>query len=412
MQEGTVVRWLMSEGSEVKVGDPVAEIETDKAVVEFESTADGLLRTLLVSEGTVVQVGRPIAIVGAEDEEIPEPVEEPEQAAAPEETADQEPAAIPLPPAAAEPVVASDAVEVRASPVARRLADEGGIDLRLITGTGPGGRITKDDVQSFEPPEQPAETVAAPDATEAAPGPPAPEAAPPATGAVAGEKTPLTRMRQQIARVTVKSKQEIPHFYVSAEIDVSEAMELRQRLNADVAEQGIRITVNDMVIKACVGALKKYPKFNSSFAGDGLQMNESINIGIAIAEEEGLIVPAILDCGDKSLAEVSAASKDLVRRSQSGTLHPQEYTGGTFSISNMGMFDVSSFVAIIHPPNAAVLAVGQVAERPVVRDGEIGIARIMSTTLSVDHRVADGAEGARFIVEVKGLLENPLSLLV
>ena len=189
-------------------------------------------------------------------------------------------------------------------------------------------------------------------------------------------------------------------------------MELRQRLNADVAEQGIRITVNDMVIKACVGALKKYPKFNSSFAGDGLQMNESINIGIAIAEEEGLIVPAILDCGDKSLAEVSAASKDLVRRSQSGTLHPQEYTGGTFSISNMGMFDVSSFVAIIHPPNAAVLAVGQVAERPVVRDGEIGIARIMSTTLSVDHRVADGAEGARFIVEVKGLLENPLSLLV
>ena len=188
MQEGTVVRWLMSEGSEVKVGDPVAEIETDKAVVEFESTADGLLRTLLVSEGTVVQVGRPIAIVGAEDEEIPEPVEEPEQAAAPEETADQEPAAIPLPPAAAEPVVASDAVEVRASPVARRLADEGGIDLRLITGTGPGGRITKDDVQSFEPPEQPAETVAAPDATEAAPGPPAPEAAPPATGAVAGEE--------------------------------------------------------------------------------------------------------------------------------------------------------------------------------------------------------------------------------
>jgi pyruvate dehydrogenase E2 component (dihydrolipoamide acetyltransferase) len=230
--------------------------------------------------------------------------------------------------------------------------------------------------------------------------------------ATRGELVPLTRMRQQIARVTVRSKREIPHFYVSAQIDMSRAMDLRGQINATLESEGVRVSVNDMMIKACADALKNFPRLNAFFADDGIQMNESINIGIAIAEEAGLIVPAIMDCGSKSLAEIARASEDLIDRAKSGTLHPQEYTGGTFSISNLGMFDVTSFVAIIQPPQSAMLAVGTVAEAPVVQDHEIKVSRVMNATISADHRVSDGAEAAGFIVEVKRLLEDPLSLLV
>ena len=218
-------------------------------------------------------------------------------------------------------------------------------------------------------------------------------------------------MRQQIARVTVKSKQEIPHFYISAEIDMSEVMKMRAQVNAGLQDKAARVSVNDLIIMSCVGALQRYPKLNASFDQDSIRMSESINVGVAIAEDEGLIVPAIMDCAGKSLVEIARASKDLIERSKSGTLRSQEYTGGTFSISNLGMFDVTSFAAIIHPPQSAVLAVGTVAKRPVVRDGEVTIAQMMTATLSADHRVADGAEGAQFLIEVKRLLENPLSLL-
>ena len=393
MQEGTVVRWLKSEGAEVKLGEAVAEIETDKAVVEFESTASGVLRRILVSEGSAAPVGQPIAIIGGTDEEVPEGAVE--AVAAPEAPTKK---AIALqPPSVQVEERPEPTQEVRASPVARSLAKEKGVDLTRVVGTGPGSRITKEDVLAFEGGRPEPEVLAAPSAA-------------PAVGG--GEKVPLSRMRQQIARVTVRSKQEIPHFYVSAEVDMGQAMEMRLQLNTRLEKEGMRVSVNDMIVKACVGALTKYPKFNATFAGDAVQMNETINIGIVIAEEEGLIVPAIIDCGNKPLAEVSVASKDLIARSKSGTLRPQEYTGGTFSISNMGMFDVSNFTAIIHPPNSAVLAVGKVAKRPVVRDDQIEIAEIMATTLSVDHRVADGAEGARFVGEVKRLLENPVNLLV
>jgi pyruvate dehydrogenase E2 component (dihydrolipoamide acetyltransferase) len=400
MQEGTVVRWLKSVDTAVTLGEAIAEIETDKAVVEVESTATGLLRRILVPEGTTVPVGQAIAIIGAQDEELPETAAEPP--AAPEAPV-AEAAGIPPPPSPAKEEAPPIPVqEVRASPVARRLAEERGIDLSQLTGTGPGGRITKDDVLAIEPP---------PEAAKAGPRPAA-EAAVPSAEAAAGQKVPLSRMRQQIARVTVRSKQDIPHFYVSAEIDMTEAMELRRQVNSDPAKDAARVSVNDLIIKACVGALKKYPKFNASFAGDGIQLSELINVGMAIAEEEGLIVPAIMDCANKSLAEVARASKDLIERSKSGTLHPQEYTGGTFSISNLGMFDVTSFAAIIHPPQSAVLAVGTVAQRPVVRDGQVTVAQTMTATLSVDHRVADGAEGARFLVEVRRLLEHPFSLVM
>ncbi len=404
MQEGTVVRWLKDEGSPVETGEAIAEIETDKAVVEFESTADGLLRRILVPEGTNVPVGQAIAIVGTEDEDIPEiAAPEPTPAPEPEQPTDGD-ASIPLPPAPqAEDVPAPVGQEIRASPVARRLADEKGVDLSQVKGTGPGNRITKEDVLSYaaDHPTPDGESAPPPKAAAA----PTPEFAP-------GEKVPLTRMRQQIARVTSRSKQEIPHYYVSSDVDMTQAMEVRRQVNQSLGEQDARVTVNDMVIKACVGALKTYPKFNASFANDAVQMNETINVGVAIAEEEGLIVPAIMDCGNKSLVEVARASKDLIERAKSGTLRPQEYTGGTFSISNMGMFDVSSFMAIILPPQSAMLAIGTVTKTPVVRNDQVAVADIMTATLSVDHRVSDGAEGARFLVEVKRFLENPASLLL
>ena len=223
---------------------------------------------------------------------------------------------------------------------------------------------------------------------------------------------PLSRMRQQIARVTVRSKQEKPHFYVAADIEMTEVMQLRRQINAAMEGSGLRITVNDLVVKACVEALKAHPMFNAYYTDEGIQLNDSINVGIAMAQEEGLIVPAIMDCGNKSLGHIASTIKDLAERAKSGALTAQEYSGGTFAVSNLGMFDVSSFVAIIHPPATAVLAVGTVSKRAVVRGDELAVAEMMTATLSADHRVVDGAEGARFLIDVKERLENPLSLVV
>ena len=493
MEEGTVIRWLVEEGAAVALGDAVAEIETDKAAVDFESPVAGVLLKVLVAEGTTVPVGETIAVVG-------DAGEDPDAAAAPSqdegdstEAPDDGPADAPAP----EPPVQSAPEpqpepqqertamfedNLRASPVARKLAEEQGIDLSLIKGTGPGGRITRDDVLSFVPEpdepepdieeeapaeeptepaaeveeeapaeeptepeaeleeEAPAEEPAEPEVEEEeapAEEPVAPEAeveedapveeAEPEVAEVGAvrdsetaarydpsgvEVTPLSRMRRQIARVTVRSKQETPHYYVSAEIDMTEAMSLRKQINASLEAEGVRVTVNDLVIKTCATALGLHPKFNASYTDDGIRMNDNIDIGIAIAQEAGLIVPAVMDCGGKSLREVSAASKDVIGRANGGTLSAEEYTGGTFSISNMGMFDITSFVAIILPPQSAMLAVGSVTERAVVCDGKVTVASMMNATLSADHRVSDGAEGARFILEIKRLLENPLSLVV
>ncbi len=459
MQEGTLVRWLKSVGDSVSLGDAVAEIETDKAVVEFESTAEGVILELLVEEGTTVAVGESIASVGVEGEAIAAGGDGPDESTEAEPVADEssepegqdEPAAEEEDAAAAIPLPASPS-EVRASPVARRLAAERGVDLSTVVGTGPGGRILRSDVLSAEPaaaqveePDMPEEEapMEAPEVVEEAtmPSDEAPmeepeaveeepveeEAAPSEEPEEAEEPpmaaeepsaeeaddglVPLTRMRQQIARTTVGSKTTIPHFYVSADIDMTEAMALRKRIN-ETLEGDVRVSVNDLVIKASVNTIKRFPKFNSSYTDDGIRMHDSINVGIAIAEEDGLIMPAILDCGSKSLTEISTASKDLVNRSQTGTLQVEEYTGGTFSISNMGMFDVTSFVAIIQPPQSAVLAVGTVKKQAVVQGDGVVVREIMSATLSVDHRVSDGAEGAQFIVQLKEFLENPLRLLV
>ena len=464
MQEGTVVRWLKAEGSNVELGEPVAEIETDKAVVEFESYASGVLQRILVSEGSTVPVGEAIAVVGEPDvvpAEAPEP-ETPEPAVeAPEREGEQEDTieAIPLGAATApstdgvgtpQPEEApaeepSPSVRVFATPVARQLAYDSGIDLATVAGTGPGGRIVKEDVLSViesrtemdpEPVAEPvaevepvaeAEPVAELEpepVTEVEPEPepepvaeveaePEPEVEPEPVVEPEPELVPLSRMRQQIARVTIRSKSEKPHFYVNTDVDMTDAMLLRAQINQAMAADGVRATVNDLIIAASVIALKRFPKFNAYYEEGGIRMNDGVNVGIAMAVEEGLIMPAIVGAGDMSLREIAQASKAVAERAQQGTLSPQEYSGGTFAVSNMGMMGVTSFVAIIQPPQSAVLAVGAVQKRPVVTDDDrIVVRQMMTATLSADHRIVDGAEGAMFVNEIKSLLENPLSIIL
>ena len=410
MREGTVVKWHKREGEEVARGEVIADIETDKATVEFEAYTSGVLRRIIADEGVAIPVGELIAIIAGADEvldEILEGLPAGTQAEAPwAEATGPEPVA---PPAEAGAVTtpqpsaapsAQDGGRLRVSPIARRLAQERGLDLALINGTGPGGRIVEKDVLEFSPA---ATAPAAPASVSTSSGPVA--------AALSGERVDLSRMRQAIARVTVDSKREAPHFYVTAEVDMGKAMSLRRDLN-DALPAENQVSVNDLILKACALALGQYPKFNGSFQGDHLRLNSSINIGIAIALEAGLIVPGISNCQDKSLKELAAASKDLIARANSGTLRNEEYSGTTFSVSNLGMFDVDSFAAIIFPPHAAVLAVGTVKSQPVVRDGALAVGQVMKATLSTDHRVADGAEAAQFLVEVKKLLESPVSLLL
>ena len=399
MREGTVVRWRKKQGEAVSRGEVIAEIETDKATVEMEAYTTGVLGRIVVEEGRSVPVGELIAVITEPGEAVP-PLEE-LGTASPAPPADQAPAEA-VPEAEAQPeATQSEAqppsgpkVEVRASPIARRLAREKGIDLSQVTGTGPGGRIIEADVMGFE---------------ERASGTPAPS--PAAAPAAAGGRMELSRMRRAIARVTTQSKSEAPHFYVTSEVDMTRAMDLRTQINGSIPE-GTRVSVNDLIIKAVTRTIEKFPNFNASFRDDYLELHGDVNIGIAIALEQGLMVPAIGSCQGKSLLEIARASADLIKRAQGGHLTPEEYGGGTFSISNLGMFDVDSFSAIIFPPNAAVLAVGSVKQQPVVRDGQITIAQVMKATLSVDHRVADGAEGAQFLVELKRYLENPATLLL
>jgi len=438
MHEGKVVRWLKKEGEEVIRGEVIAEIETDKATVEYEAYTGGVMAMIVAAEGVTIPVGGLIAVITAPGEAIPEDIlTDAALAASPAPAASEAPS-----PGASAAPAESDG-EVRASPLARRLAKERGVDLSAITGTGPGGRITEADI-----PEQGAPAAASVNgyvkasplakrlarergidlATLSGTGPggriteaDVPEHAPVAaapgsaeTVAPAGltsENVELSRMRQAIAKVTVDSWQSAPHFYVSVDIDMTKAMSFRRDVN-DELDAEKRVSVNDLIVKASAIAIGRHPKFNSFFRDDHLQMNASINVGIAIALESGLIVPGINGCENRSLVEIAAASRDLAARANNGSLRNDEYSGTTFSVSNMGMFDIESFTAIIFPPHAAILAVGTVKEQPVVRDGELAIAQIMKATLSTDHRVADGAEAAQFIVEIKKLLENPISLVI
>ena len=444
MHEGKVVRWLKKEGEEVTRGEVIAEIETDKATVEYEAYTGGVMAKIVAEEGVAIPVGGLIAVMTAPGEAIPEDIlTDAAIASAADSPAPAAAAVQALEGPISAAVAPADTEEVRASPLARRLAKERGFDLATITGTGPGGRITEADIPEQGAAVAPAALAssngyikASPLAkrlarergidlatlTGTGPGgrvieadvpehavPAAAESVAPAT--LVSENVELSRMRQAIARVTSDSKRDAPHFYVALDVDMTKAMSFRRDLNDELDAEN-RVSVNDLIVKASAIAIGRHPKFNSFFRDDHLQMNAAINVGIAIALESGLIVPGVNGCESKSLVEIAAASRDLVSRANSGTLRNDEYSGTTFSVSNLGAFDIESFTAIIFPPHAAILAVGTVKEQPVVRDGELAIAQIMKATLSTDHRVADGAEAAQFLVEIKKLLQNPISLVI
>ena len=404
MREGTVVRWHKREGEAVNRGEVIADIETDKATVEFEAYTAGVLGRIVAAEGIAVPVGELIAIITEPGEAVPDAGAAPAAAAASPPAPAPSASPAPAVSAPAAPAGSADDGRVRASPIARRLARERGIDLALIAGSGPNGRIVEQDVLDYQPPA-PAPAAAPPPVPTAVDPAPTPMAAP------SDSRIELSRMRQTIARVTTDSKTTAPHFYVTAEVDMGKAMTLRREVN-DAADPSRRVSVNDLMVKACALALAKHPKFNSFYRGDHLQVHGAMNIGIAIALESGLILPGVSNCESKSLLEIAAATKDLISRANSGALRNEEYSATTFSISNMGMFDVESFAAIIYPPHAAILAVGSVKEQPVVRDGQLGIGQMMKATLSTDHRVADGAEAAQFLMAIKRALEHPVSLLL
>ncbi len=405
MTEGTVVKWLKNEGDEVARGDKLAEIETDKTVVEMEAYNAGILRRIVLGDGTKAPVGSLLAYIGGADDVLPE-IDAVEGSVSAHEPAvelevavsEPEPMATPEPVAMA-PAPTIEGGRIKASPLARRLAREKGFDLAAIAGTGPGGRITRDDVLGFTP----APAFAPSGVATAAP-----------AVMIDGSDIELSTMRQAIARVTVRSKTEAPHYYVTTGVDMTEAMSFRAQLNAELEDSGVRVSVNDMIIKALAMGITKYPKWNTTFHEDRLEGHDSINIGVAIALEAGLIVPAIVGVHNMSLVDVANASKDLGRRARGdgGTLTQQELTDGTFSTSNLGMFGIDTFAAIIVPPQAGILAVGAVKATPVVEDGEIVVRQMMNATVSADHRVGDGAESAILLNEVKDNLERPLRLIL
>ncbi|MBM31946.1 MAG: dihydrolipoamide acetyltransferase [Chloroflexi bacterium] len=386
MTEGTIVKWLKKEDEKIEKGDKIAEIETDKTVVEMEAYGAGFLRKIIIPEGEKVPVGTVIAFMGEMDDEIPELKDESSSKNEPVSEITSKPSSLQGNSINSNPKISNSGGRVKASPIAKKLAEELGVDLSSISGTGPGGRITKEDV-------------------EGASGSGSGEI----ESTVQGTLTPLSSMRKTIASVTVRSKTEAPHFYITSSINMTNTLEKRKEFND---QSDVHVSVNDLIIFSSINALKKFPKFNSSFQNDSLNIYSQINIGIAMALEAGLIVPALIDCQDKSLSEISSSAKDLVNRAKGngGSLSQEENTAGTFSISNLGMFDVENFTAIIVPPQAAILATGKVVPTPVVNESDIVVSQQMKATLSVDHRVADGAEAALFLGEIKSCLENPDNL--
>lgn len=415
MEEGTVIKWLKAEGDTVAKDEPLVEIETDKATLELTAEYAGTLSKRIAGEGESVAIGKPIATITGEGES-PEPAAEPEAApatkqqaqAAPEQAASKEKEK--TAPAAQEPAEApapaDEGGRIKASPLARRIAQEHELDLRSVRGSGPNGRIIREDVEAALKQPQ-----AAAPASQQAEAPPPTQAAAVQVGS-GDQQVPLTRMRNAIAKQMVLSKTTIPHFYVSVEVDMTEAVTWRKRLNEAAAADGYRITINDMIVKACGLALAKFPNLNASFGGDHTIMHAEINVSIAVALKEGLIAPVVRGVDKKSLGTIARESNDLVSRAREGRITPTEYSGGTFTVSNLGPFGVETFIAIVTAPQAAALAVGSSAQKAVVVDGQIVIRDRMNITLSADHRLTDGAEGAQFVSEIRRLLENPLALLM
>ena len=423
MEEGTLAKWLVKEGDEVKSGDILAEIETDKATMEFEAVDEGTIAKILVPEGTDgVKVGAPIAILAGEGEDVSAtapkadtaPAEPPKAAAAPAPKADETPKAAAAPaqapvetPAAPPQPAATPRTEgdrVKASPLARRLAEAQGIDLNVLQGSGPGGRIVRADVDAAVG-KAPA---AAPAAATTAAATPAPAAV---STEIPHEAVKLSNMRKTIARRLTEAKQTIPHYYLTVDIQLDALLKLRSELNKGLESRGVKLSVNDLLIKALAVALIEVPTANVSFAGDQLIKYSRADISVAVAIPDGLITPIIVGADTKSLSVISKEMADLAARAREGKLQPQEYQGGTASISNLGMFGTKQFGAVINPPQGMILAVGAGEKRPYVINDSLQIASVMSATGSFDHRAIDGAEGAKLMAAFKRLVESPLGML-
>jgi len=430
MEEGTLLKWLKAAGDEIAEGDPIAEIETDKVTLEIEAQEDGFLTNVLIEEGTTAAIGTVIATIGTQDEvgqapakaapAEPEVAEEPEQelAAAAPVAEEPEAASAPAEPAAAtstQVVERAPGERLRASPLVKRLAEEHNIDLTQVAGSGPGGRIIKIDIADFVSGAKsaPKAEVSAPVQAPSANGQVAPSSAP-ASSPVSdkGTKVDLSRMRRTTGKRMTESKLGIPHYYVTTKVDMTEALDFRKTINGALSESGGKVSVNDLIVKAAALALRDHPEVNTSWEDGELYQHEAIDINIAIAIDGGLIAPFIPAADGKSLGAISTLSRDLGRRAREGGLTPEEYQGGTFTISNLGMFDVDEFIAVINPPQAAILAIGSVAETPVVRNGRVTVGQVMKITLSADHRALDGAQVATFLQSVKKYLEQPMLLAI
>jgi pyruvate dehydrogenase E2 component (dihydrolipoamide acetyltransferase) len=408
MEEGTLARWLVKEGDSVSSGDLLAEIETDKATMEFEAVDEGVISQILVAEGTDgVKVGTVIAMIQGEDEGAA-----PSKAApTPPTTAKAEaPVVAPPPPPVAAPAPAAPAKvagdRIKASPLARRIAADKGVELAGLTGTGPNGRIVKADVEGA----QPGAAMPAPAASAAAPATIAAPAAVPDFG-IPHEIVKLSNMRKTIARRLTQSMQEAPHIYLTVDIRLDALLKLRGELNASLESRGVKLSVNDMLIKALALALIQVPKCNVSFAGDNMLQYSRADISVAVSIPTGLITPIIVDAANKSLSTISTEMSALAAKAKDGKLQPHEYQGGTASISNMGMMGIKHFTAVINPPQAMIMAIGAGEKRPYVVDDALSIATVMSATGSFDHRAIDGADGAELMKVFKELVEKPLGLV-
>ncbi len=416
MEEGTIARWLKSPGDEIKKGDILAEIETDKATMDLEAYEAGTLQQILVQEGETVPIGQAVALIGSGAAAQPAAQPAPATAKTGADGAGAAPAAPVESPPKAEtsaqsppPAESGQGEAVKASPLARRMAEEHNIDLSQMQGTGPGGRIVRDDIEdALEKRGAPA----APAPQPSAPPQPAPAAAaPPSAPPPDAELVKLSRVQLLIARRLTESKQTIPHFYVSSEVDMTDALAMRQTLNADVGEDGVKVTVNDLIVKACALALEKFPEVNSSLKDDHFVRYKHINIGMAVDAPTGLVVPVIRDTNTKGVRSIAREAKALIAKARANKLAPADLEGGTFSVSNLGMMDASNFIAVINPPQAAILAVAATRKQFVPVDGQPVIRDLMTVTMSTDHRILSGAAVARFLQEVKRLLQNPYSLL-
>ncbi|MCA9898634.1 MAG: 2-oxo acid dehydrogenase subunit E2 [Anaerolineales bacterium] len=408
MEEGTMGTWLKQVGDPVKKGDVLAEIESDKVTQELTARADGILLAQLVNTGDLVPVGDNLGVIGAEGEDVSGMVGGKggsKGSAAPAPAAkqtDAQPEAAPSVAATPAPAPAGELSDefpdgVKATPVARRMAAEHGVDLSRVGGSGPDGRVRKADIEAY---------LANPPAVAK----PQPAMTPVPTPATATEK-PLTRMRQAIARRMAESKTTVPHFYVTTEIDMAAALNLRKQINNALPPEQ-KVSVNDMVVKAAALALRQFPNINASFGGDKIILHNEVNVGTAVAVEGGLLTIVQKGTDGASISKIAQDHKDMIARARDGKMKPEDVEGATFTVSNLGAFDVDHFVAIVNPPNAAILAVGSAKQVPVVVDGQLTVGTRMKATISADHRVTDGAEAAQYMQTLKGILEDPLRLLI